>query len=381
MISARLASYYAAYFAVIGILLPFWPIWLESRGLNAIDIGFVLAAAPFVRVLTNPLIAQFADQKGLRQPIILGSTIAALLVFISYNFISDFWPILLITALFFTLFSAGQPLAESLTMQLVKENQYSYGRIRLWGSITFIITAILGGRMIEVYSINLVFYLSLMGLGLLFISSLILPSTRFPISKKKAFPILVLLRTKPFLIMLIAAASVQSSHAVVYSFSALHWQSIGFSKTLIGGLWAEGVIAEIILFQYSSFILKRIKPSSLILIGGMAGVVRWTILGLTDFLPALIIAQFFHGLTFGAVHLGAIHYISDHIPSQLSATAQSLLSAVVMGLAIGTTTIAAGMLYSSIGSNAYFPMAGLAALGATFALILLKYRSTKSSEP
>ena len=98
----------------------------------------------------------------------------------------------------------------------------------------------------------------------------------------------------------------------------------------------------------------------LIVFGGIAGIIRWSIMGYTDFLPALIIAQALHGLTFGAAHLGAIHYISDTIPPSLSATAQSLLSAVVMGLAIGFTTIIAGALYSAVGSLAYFPMAGMA---------------------
>ena len=160
--------------------------------------------------------------------------------------------------------------------------------------------------------------------------------------------------------MLIAAAFIQSSHAVVYSFSTIHWKSIGYSESLIGLLWAEGVVAEIILFQYSAYILKRINPIIMILFAAGAGIIRWCIMGYTDFLPALIVAQALHGLTFGAAHLGAIHYISDTIPANLSATAQSLLSAVVMGLAIGLTTIIAGTLYSFVGSTAYFAMAGLA---------------------
>ena len=73
----RLSLYYAAYFAVIGILLPFWPVWLSTKGLTATQIGLVLASAPFVRALASPLIAQFADQKGLRQPIMMGLTAVA----------------------------------------------------------------------------------------------------------------------------------------------------------------------------------------------------------------------------------------------------------------------------------------------------------------
>ena len=161
--------------------------------------------------------------------------------------------------------------------------------------------------------------------------------------------------------MLAATAFVQSGHAVVYSFSTIHWKSIDFPETIIGLLWAEGVVAEIIIFQYSGAIIKYIRPIMLIVLGGIAGVIRWTIMGYTDALVALVIAQALHGLTFGATHLGAIHYISDTIPPNLSATAQSLLSAVVMGVAIGITTMVSGALYGAIGSQAYFSMTAISA--------------------
>ena len=170
--------------------------------------------------------------------------------------------------------------------------------------------------------------------------------------------------------MLAAAALIQSSHAVVYSFSTIHWKSIGYSETLIGLLWAEGVVAEIILFHYSVTVLRYISPVMLIIMGAAAGVLRWTIMGTTDALPALFIAQVLHGLTFGAAHLGAIHYISDTIPPHLSATAQSLLSAVVMGIAIGITTIAAGAMYGVIGAQSYYPMAGMAVASTILGVLL-----------
>ena len=102
--STRLALYYAAYFAVIGILLPFWPVWLSTKGLTATQIGLVLASAPFVRAFASPLIAQFADQKGLRQPIMMGLTAVAAVAFAAFYFIDGFWAIILVTILFFMFF-------------------------------------------------------------------------------------------------------------------------------------------------------------------------------------------------------------------------------------------------------------------------------------
>mgnify|MGYP001180174287 CR=1 FL=1 len=368
--SIRLALYYAAYFAVIGILLPFWPVWLSAKGLTATQIGLVLASAPFVRAFASPLIAQYSDQKGLRQPIIMGLTAVAAAAFAAFYFISGFWAIILVTVLFFMFFSASQPLAESLTMHVVRTESANYGRIRLWGSITFIVAAVGGGAILEGRDANVIFYLSLAGLGILFLVCVMLPRVRFEASPSERSPLLELFKIKTFLVMLGAAALIQSSHAVVYSFSTIHWKSIGYSETLIGLLWAEGVVAEIILFHYSAAVLRHFSPVMLIIVGAAAGVLRWTIMGTTDALPALFIAQALHGLTFGAAHLGAIHYISDTIPPHLSATAQSLLSAVVMGIAIGITTIAAGAMYGVIGAQSYYPMASMAVASAILGVLL-----------
>ena len=348
--------------------MPFWPIWLEDKGLRPTEIGFILAAAPFVRAFTSPIVAHVADRKGLRQPIILFLAIVALLSFTLFNWSSGFWLILAITVIFYTFLSSSQPLAESLTMHAVREKEVNYGKIRLWGSITFILGAVLAGNILEGRSSDVVLFMTTVGLIFIVLASFQLPKTQFTASKTSELPILTLIQNKPFVLMLLAAAMVQSSHAVVYSFSTIHWKSIGFSETLIGLLWAEGVIAEIILFHYSSKVFKYIKPIFLIIIGGAAGVLRWIILGSTDFLPFLIFAQALHGLTFGATHLGAIHFISDTIPERQSATAQSLFSALVMGIGIGSATMLSGWIFSRFASQAYFPMALLCIFGISFAL-------------
>lgn len=371
---SRLALYYGGYFAVVGILLPFWPVWLSSKGLSAAEIGFVLAAAPFVRGFTNPMIAQYADRRGLRKPLMTALAGAAALCFAAYGITDGFWPILFVSILFFMFWSSTQPLGESLTMHIVRQEGANYGRIRLWGSITFILTAILGGRALEGSAPSVIYLLGLAGIIVMFGICLILPRSRMQKAAERRLPIIQLLKSKPFLIMLGAAALIQSSHAVVYGFGTLHWKSVGYSETVIGMFWSLGVIAEIILFRYSAVVLKYMSPSLLITIGGTAGVVRWLTTGTTDAAFPLIIAQILHGLSFGATHLGAIHYISDHIPPSLSATAQSLLASVAMGFAIGVTTLIAGSLYGSIGSQAYVAMAVAAAVGTLLGAVLMRQK-------
>ena len=174
-----------------------------------------------------------------------------------------------------------------------------------------------------------------------------------------------------------AAALIQASHSVYCGFGTLNWKAQGYSETVIGFLWAEGVIAEIILFAFGAHLVRRLGPAKLILLGGVAGAVRWSVTGTAGGLGVLIIMQALHAFTFAATHLGAIYFISRRVPQAVSASAQSLYSAVVMGLALGLAMLASGNLYSLYGAGAYQAMAVMAALGSIVAVFILRRRATE----
>ncbi len=381
MNSVRLSLYYAAFFGMIGIMMPFWPVWLSARGLNASEIGFVLAATTMVRVATNPIIAQYADRRGERRRIMIWLSFISIPIFVLFPFTIGFWTILIVSLLHAVFWSASQPLGESLTMLTARREKFEYGHVRLWGSLAFIGTAILGGRLLSDGGPDMIFYASLAAGVLFYLTCLSLPNTTAPPAAKTRFPIAPLLRKKQFLWILLACALIQGSHAVFYGFGTLHWQSVGYSDTVIGLLWAEGVVAEIILFIFAAFLVAKFGPVGLIVSGGIAGAIRWALMGMSDALPLLIAIQLLHAFSFGAAHLGIIHYISRNIDPSLSATAQSLYSAAVMGLAMGVATSVSGALYENFGSQAFFAMSVMAAVGGIVAiLIILKDNSQNFRE-
>ena len=370
MIQARLALYYAALFGANGVFLPFWPVWLSSRGLSAVEIGIIFACTSAARVVTTPLVAQIADRRGDRKPLIVLLAGLAAVLYCLYPFGHSFTVLLIISLVASTTWSAGQPLGESLTVIVAKERGFEYGRVRLWGSIAFIVTAIAAGHLLAGRDADVIYQVGFVIVVLMFASTLWLPNPRVPISTAAGYPLAQILRAPGFGLFLLAAGCVQSSHGVYYAFSTLHWRSVGLDDTLIGLLWAEGVIAEIILFAAAASVMRRVGPERLILLGGLAGLIRWSVLASTDWLPALIVVQILHAFTFGAAHLGAIHFIARAIPSQLSATAQSVYAAAVMGIATGGSMFISGMLFEAVGGRAYFAMAVLGALGAACAAAL-----------
>ena len=190
-------------------------------------------------------------------------------------------------------------------------------------------------------------------------------------------PVRRLLGSPPFLWFLIATSAVQSSHALYYAFGTLHWQAAGHSEGTIGVLWAEGVIAEIVLFAYGAHVMRRYRAVTLIAIGAAAGLLRWSVTAWTTDLSWLLLVQPLHALTYGATHLGAIRFLAQRVDASISASAQSLYGAVANGLVMGTWSIGAGILYEELAGVAYLFMAGSSILGlfAVIALYRLGQRS------
>jgi len=393
----RLAFFYAAIFFMIGIHVPFWPVWLAAKGLGPTEIGAVIAAGVGVKVIFNPLIAHAADRRGLRRPIMIALSVSSFASFTLFGVTDGFWPILLVSVVFFAVWSPIMPLGESLAM-LSGQNgagqngagqgeavgagdgapeaagELDYGRVRLWGSLSFIAGAAGSGALLSGRPPDVIYWGLLVSLALVVVVTLALPATRAPAAAEGRFATIEVLRERRFGLFIAATALIQASHSVYYGFGTLNWQAQGYSENVIGLLWAEGVIAEIILFVFGAGLVGRLGPAKLIALGGLAGAVRWSLTGLAPGLGLLVILQALHAFTFAATHLGAIYFISRRIPQALSASAQGLYSAMVMGLALGAAMLLSGKLYALYGAGAYQAMAVMAALGTVAAVLLIGKR-------
>ncbi|MAF48146.1 MAG: 3-phenylpropionate MFS transporter [Rhodospirillales bacterium] len=379
MPALRLSIYYAAYFGGVGILLPFWPVWLSERGLSASEIGFLIAAATGIRVLTNPIIAQVADRGGERNRLMWWLSGLAAAAFAFFRFADGFWAILIVTLVYFSLWSATQPLAESLTMLGVNQAKLDYGRIRLWGSIAFIATSTSLGWLLTGRDADLIFSAALLAALVTFLACLSLPNYKAPKSEPRRLALWPVIRNRRFMVFLLSAGLIQASHAVLYGFGTIHWRQAGYADGVIGLFWAEGVVAEIILFALGAYLLRRFGAVRLILLGGICGTIRWGFTGITDDLVFIIILQGLHAFTFGATHLGAMHFISQTIEPRYSASAQSIYSAAVAGLAMGFAAFFSGMLYDLLGGRAYFAMSAVAAAGSLLAAVLILVDRNRNS--
>jgi len=369
-LAIRLSLFYASYFLVAGVLFPFLPLLLEARGMNPLQISLLMALALWLRAAAGPLVARQADRSGDSRKPLLACAAASFLVMLVFYWAEGFWVLLLANIAFFFAYASIGPLAETISLRTVSAES-GYGRVRLWGSVSFIVAAVAGGFALDAQGglpAATIVTLLLATLAILIIASFTMPRAAAKSEERAQAPLMTLLRNWPFVIFLLATAMIHAAHGVYYGFSTIHWTSVGFSNSTIGLLWGEGVMAEILLFAFGSPLVRRMGPIGLIATSAALGALRWAVLAMTTELWIIALVQLLHAASFGAMHLGAMLFITRAVPNAYANTAQGLLGGLTYGAGLGGGLLLAGWLYGIYGADAYWSSAALSALALPMVL-------------
>lgn len=383
----RVSAFFAALFLIYGVHLPYLPVWLEWRGLDPTQIGIATALPFFLRLIATPTIAFFADRHHNHARIILWLAWVALGAGLVLSGVDGFWPILIAAAALAVSFTTVMPLTETIAIAGVRRG-LDYGRMRLWGSLTFIAATFIGGASVDWAGPAAGIWLIVAGCAVTVAAAYLLPDKTAtarsgarlaaraetgalepapaPVQPRRGIDRAIVLRlmSNPlFMTFLIAIGTVQAAHATFYTFGAIHWQANGLSSAWVGALWAIGVLTEVSLFAVSGWAVSRFGAVGLMLLGAGAAVVRWLAMSTDPGLAWLIPLQVLHGLTYGASHLGAIHFISRAVPETAAGTAQAFYATIAMGVLQGAATLLSGVLYKTYGGGAYLAMVILAVIG------------------
>ncbi|MCW5748408.1 MAG: MFS transporter [Alphaproteobacteria bacterium] len=378
MLSVRLASYGAAYFFVGGVGLSYWSVWLQSRGVGGAEIGTLYMSRQFVTVAATLAVGWLAHRLARQRPLMLALVGIATATLVTLEWAHGFWPLWFCTLVWGATWHPLLSLGEGVVVSATRQRGLDYGRIRIAGSVTFIGGAVVAGLAVAGFGVPWVLYLSIGGALLLVPCILWLPMAGRSAAESSAAPAPRvaggdLLRRPEFLLFLVAAGCTQASHAVLYSFGTIGWRAAGIGDGVISLLWAEGIVAEIVLFFFAGAVTARLGVVGMLLLGAGGGVVRWALMPLLgDWLPALLVLQALHALTFGATHLGAMAFLQRAVPGSAMTLAQSLYYALASGLPVALVYQLAGVLYDRAGMHAYLAMAALSAVGLMAAMALAR---------
>lgn len=395
---ARVAALFAAYFFGLGLFLPFFPLVLAEAGLGAGEIGTLLAVPLVVRLAANPLISAAVDRFASPGRAIGLLSLLAAIAFSGFFVVEGFLASALLLVVISIAWSPLMPLGDALAARVEREGEGDYGRMRMWGSISFILANLAGGALVGQWTVEVVVGGIVAGLAGAALAGWSVPLGRIRVLENESVSFvspdlalagleteevghgrrrgslaakLHLLRGEArfldtgFILVVLAAGCVQASHAAYYAFSALFWSGIGLSGIWVGGLWGLGVITEIGLFAMSAGVRARLGVTGLLALGIGGAVLRWLLFPLASDPASIAALQLLHGLSFGATHLGAVAFVARNAPPQWAGAAQGVMS-MAGGVVTAIASAAAGLLYATGAVPAFAAMAGLAALGGGF---------------
>lgn len=375
--ATKIAIFVGAIFLSLGIYLPFFPLWLETKDFSSAEIAFLLSVPLAVKVVFTPFLTASADRFPARRQAAITYCFMTLIVFSAIALFDGFWAMLILLALFGAFWHALIPLGDSFALTEVRLHGANYGAMRLWGSITFVLANLGAGYWLGSVDQDFTHSLIVIMLALALLAAFLLPAYGVPVKERPKAGLTLsnelgsFFKNKHFMAMAMSAGLLQSSHALLYGFGTIDWIARGYSTREIGAFWAIGVIAEIILFTQARRLFKWVKPQVLLLFGGGAAIMRWGLHGDVDGFILILTLQCLHGLTFGATHLGMQSFIAGHVSERQTPAAQGAML-LVAGVMMAGLTLLCGMLYSHFAGGAFIAMAAISFIGL-IPLLLLRY--------
>lgn len=366
-----LAASYSSDFAALGVFLQFLPAWLsEVQGFGKGQIAVILSAQTIARTLAGPLWCQWLDRCGDARRVL---TVMAAGSFAACAMFA--WA-LSVTSAWFVAFAFGclyPPMHAVLDATAVRESErhgYSFSRLRAVGSAAFLVAILAVGAWIERFGdVGDVYVVLLVLLAATTLAARWAPrSSRALRASSERLPTWWrLLGSPPVLGVLLCSALIQGSHATYYQLSTVHWSEHGLSKSTAAVLWAEGVLAEILLLCFARRALEQLRPTTLLALGGVGAAARWIVVGATTSVPVLLAVNWLHGLSFAVTYVGAIRAVERRVPESQRATAQGVLGAATSGVGMVLCGLSGGFAFEAFGARAYYLMAAFAAAGVAVA--------------
>jgi MFS transporter, PPP family, 3-phenylpropionic acid transporter len=378
---------YVALYAAFGVASPFWPKFFETRALTAQQIGLILGAAMLVRLAAGPLVGMLADLLGsLRLLLAICAALAAATA-AAFLFASAFWLLFLIALVQAAALAPTTSIADALSVNAAKPEiagkLFEYGRLRGSGSAAFVLGTLIIGQLISQDDLTPIIWMNVALLAAAAGATALLPRVTVRTEAHDGGRAVLaalhrLLKISRFRILILVSALVYGSHAMHDAFAVIRWSAAGIDTPIISVLWSEAVAAEVIVFVLvGPALLDRFGARGAAALAAAAGIIRWSIEGVSTSVLVLSILQPLHGLTFALLHLACMRMMAKLVPARTAGTAQALY-AFGSGLATAVLTLLSGILYARFGAAAFFPMALLCGVALPCAWFGFRERSDEA---
>ncbi len=362
----RLSGFYFFFFASLGVLIPYWGLYLKSLGFSALEIGQLVALLLATKIVAPNVWGWLADRSGRCMTVVRAATLLAMLIYAAVFWITSFWGLALVMVGFSFFWNASLPQLEATTMKHLGDRADRYGNIRVWGSVGFIVLVLSVGPFVDRYGPSVILPVLMSCFVGIWLVSLIIPEGAGTIPSEQG-NLLGVFRRPEVAAFLFACFLMQASHAPFYTFFSIYLDGHDYSKTVIGVLWAFGVICEIGMFLVMHRIFRWTPLPTVLAATFVVTALRWVVVALfPQYLALMVIAQGMHAVTFGAYHATAIQLIHRFFQGAHQHRGQALYSSMSFGMGGALGSFYSGYTWEHLGPVATFAIAAALALAGAW---------------
>ncbi|OHV88513.1 MFS transporter [Mesorhizobium sp. ORS 3428] len=367
----RMSLIFATLFVSLGTHLPYFPLWLQAKGFHAEQIAVILAAPMFLRVVTTPMLTALADRAKDRANVYIALVAASMIISAGYFLPATYANVLGVSLVLTIVWTPHSPLADSLALSGVRRFGSNYPAMRKWGSISYLCANVVGGFILAVTGAKAVPVIIFAALAAALVAALLAPRMGKP---RRASPLSAAdiqhsapsLLNAYFLYFTLGVGIITASHAFLYGFVSIYWKSIGISDSVVGLLWAWGVVSEVCMFLFFNRIFASVSVVRVMVIAGIGSIVRWIAFPLVWPL-GLGVAGFFgvqtlHAVSVAMVLIGLQKMIGETVSEERTGAAQGI-AYFFNGFFMAAVTLASGPLYDRLGADGFLAMIPIAVIG------------------
>jgi PPP family 3-phenylpropionic acid transporter len=373
-VPARLGAYYFAFFAYIGVLAPYFSLWLAGQGYDARQIALVLAMPQIARVFAPAAWGWVADHTGWQRGIVVFSAFTLLGGFAALYAVRGVAAMAVVMLAMSILTSGAMPLVESAALSATRARPGSYGPVRLWGSIGFILAVLGAGAWLDRHDVSTVLDILVALVAVVCVAAFGIPQRQPHASTTGDARIAPVLVRADVLAFFAACMCNAAAHGALYAFLSIHLEAAGYSKAAIGALWTLGSAAEIAVFVFLPQLMRRFTLRALLIASFVCIAVRFVLIGwAVDVLALLLFAILLHAATFGVFHAASLAAVHRIFSGRLEARGQALYTSLTYGVGGAAGTLVAGWTWDALGAGPTFTVSSLAGIVGA-ALVAWKVR-------
>lgn len=354
-----------------GVALPYLPRYLEHLGMSDWQIGVAIGLQPILRWSSALAFAHAADRWRNRHRLLLAFAVAGALLFLPFLVIRDFGAMLIVLSAISVLHGPLISAVDAIVLDHLPALGGDYGRLRLWGSISFVVGALLGAVGVQLGTPSVLPAMLLPSHLLLPLALAALPPAQAGHATHEGAPWRLL--TPRLTTFLITALLIHLSCGAWSGFFALHTERLGFGDWVPGAAFALAVVLEVALFHWGRLVLERISAERLIVVAVVVTVARWLGTAVARDQWLVIALQTGHAFTFSAFHLAAISLVPRLVPAHRSTSGQALYGITGFGIGGSAGIALAGLVVEPLGTTGLFVFeAALAAAALPVAMRLAR---------